>query len=263
MTYKVSSIAGINALPLPEQRDIYQDLIPPGILNRFQLSPYLVDKNGNDLFIIQGPAGSSSVEIFLYHQHGFPDPILYGHLTDTLNGQIHVLLYIMNDPESERYDVDKLPDGTPTRFGTEHRNIEAELASMQAGLTPGQIRKGLSLLQEATVAFEVFVVNLGHNRYMVDPLYYHNAVIFERYGFKYQMGRKRMQQYHEGFQQGGELYSRLDGSSPFRQPEAAQSIRLRSWAIHDGILGEAFSNVTMYKVIGKPTEVNTTPGVNW
>jgi hypothetical protein len=34
----------------------------------------------------------------LYHKVDFPDPILYAHLTDTMNGQIHVLLYILNDP---------------------------------------------------------------------------------------------------------------------------------------------------------------------
>ena len=138
MSYAVSSIAGINGLSLPQQREIYHDLIPPGILDRFQLSPYLVDKEGHDLLNAVGPASSSSVEIFLYHQHGFPDPVLYGHLTDTLNGQIHVLLYIMNNPDSPRYDVDKLPDGTPTRFGTEHRNLEAELAAMSAGLMPAR-----------------------------------------------------------------------------------------------------------------------------
>ena len=263
MTYRVSSIAGINALPLPEQREIYLDLVAPGILDRFQLSPYLVDADGNDLMIIQGPAGSSSVEIFIYHEHGFEDPILYGHLTDTLNGQIHVLLYIMNNPDSKRYDVDRLADGTSTQFGTVERNLEAEIAALQAGMMPGQIRGGLGLLNEAMAKFEVLVANLGHDRFMIDPLYYHNAVIFERYGFKYQVGRKRMERYHSGFQESGVLAARLDSSTPFRQPEAANSIRLRSWAIHDGILGEPFSNVTMYKVIGKRADVSTAPDIGW
>jgi hypothetical protein len=43
------------------------------------------------------------VEITLRHQINFPDPVLYGHLTDTLTGQIHVLLYILNDPDSPPY----------------------------------------------------------------------------------------------------------------------------------------------------------------
>jgi hypothetical protein len=72
-----------------------------------------------------------------------------------------------------------------------------------------------------------------------------------------------MERIHTGFQEGGELHRRLDSSSPFRSTQAANSIRLRSWAIHDGILGEPFTNVTMYKRVGKFAEVNTTPGCEW
>jgi acetoin utilization protein AcuC len=199
----------------------------------------------------------------LYHEPGFPDPILYAHLTDTLNGQIHVLLYILNDPHSPRFDVDRMPDGTPTRFGTLKRNLEAERASLQAGLSPGQVRRGLRLARPATTAFEQFVSSLGHELYFIEPLYYHNAIIFERYGFTYQMGKRRMEQIQAGFQPGGELHQRLDDSNPFRSSKAADSIRLRSWAIHDGILGEPFTNVTMYKRIGKPAGIDTAPNCKW
>jgi hypothetical protein len=66
-----------------------------------------------------------------------------------------------------------------------------------------------------------------------------------------------------GFQEGGELHQRLDNSNPFRSAQAANSIRLRSWAIHDGILGEPFTDVTMYKRIGKAADISTTPGCEW
>ena len=55
----------------------------------------------------------------------------------------------------------------------------------------------------------------------------------------------------------------LDGSNSFRQLEAANSIRKRSWAIHDGILGEPFTNVTMYKRLGKSAGINTAPDCKW
>jgi hypothetical protein len=180
-----------------------------------------------------------------------------------MNGQIHVLLYILNDPASPRFDVDRMPDGSPTKFGILKRNLEAEQAAMNAGLSPGQVRKGLRLLQPATVAFEQFVTSLGHDIYFVEPLYYHNAVIFERYGFAYQMGKRQMERIHAGFQKGGELCQKLDNSNPFRSSTAANSIRLRSWAIHDGVLGEPFTNVTMYKRIGKSANIDTTPGCTW
>jgi hypothetical protein len=255
-----STIGGINKLPEEEKRAIYARYIPKELIERFQL-PSLTESK--DLLLFRFAGGSSDVEMRLYHQAGFPDPVLYAHLTDTMNGQVHVLLYILNDPESPRFDVDRMPDGTPTRFGTLKRNLEAEQAALEYGLAPGQVRRGLRLLQHATSAFEDFVTSLGHDVYFVEPLYYHNAVIFERYGFAYQMGKRRMEAIHAGFQEGGELRGRLDSSNPFRSPQAANSIRLRSWAIHDGILDEPFTNVTMYKQVGKSAKISTTPGCDW
>ncbi len=258
-----STIGGINMLPPPDKRRLYTRIIPPVLIDRFHLNPYLTDTQGHDLLHLNCPPGSSSVEISLYHQHGFPDPILYGHITDTINGQFHILLYILNDPDSPRFDVDRLPDGTPTRFGTRQRNLQAELAAMQAGLSPGQIREGLHVLKDAIATFEAFIGDLGHTIHFAEPLYYHNAIIFERYGFQYQQGRRLMERIHQGFSPGGDLLPRLDGSTPFRRPEAANSIRLRSWAIHDGILGEPFTNVTMYKRTGEHAGVFTAPDCAW
>jgi hypothetical protein len=255
-----STIGGINKLPEDEKRAIYARYIPKELIQKFNL-PSLAEHK--EYLQFRFAAGSSDVEMLLYHEVGFQDPVLYAHLTDTLNGQIHVLLYILNDPESPRFDVDKMPDGSPTRFGTLKRNLEAEKAALEFGLSPGQVRRGLRLLQPATTAFEEFITGLGHDMYFVEPLYYHNAVIFERYGFAYQMGKRRMEAIHAGFQEGGELCRQLDGSSPFRSPRAANSIRMRSWAIHDGILGEPFTNVTMYKRVGKSAGISTTPGCEW
>lgn len=257
-----SSVAAINRLPDAEKRAIYRKLIPPEVLAYFNISDSLTDQAAHDLFLIKGASGSSDVELKLFHEHGFPDPVIYGHLTDTITGQIHVLLYIMNNPASPRFDVDRLPDGTSTSFGTQHRNLEAEAAAMQAGLLPGQVRAGLHMLAEARSAFEVFVRSLGHDRYFVEPLYYHNALTFERYGFAYQSGRRLMERIHAGFAEGGELRAKLDGST-FRPKAAADSLRLRSWAVHDGILGQPFSEVTMYKVIDQQAALNTAPGVKW
>jgi len=255
-----STIGGINKLPENEKRAIYARYIPKELIQRFNL-PELADNR--DLLQFRFAPGSSDVEMRVYHEVGFQDPLLYAHLTDTLNGQIHVLLYILNDPQAPRFDVDKMPDGSPTRFGTLRRNIEAERAALEYGLAPGQVRRGLRLLQPATTAFEEFITSLGHDMYYVEPLYYHNAVIFERYGLAYQMGRRRMEAIHTGFQAGGELHQKLDDSNPFRSSQAANSIRLRSWAIHDGILGEPFTNVTMYKRVGRSADISTTPGCEW
>ena len=259
-TVQPSTIGGINKLSEAEKRAIYARYIPKELTEKFNLPNLTADQG---LLQFRFAEGSSDVEMRVYHQPGFPDPVLYAHLADTLNAQIHVLLYILNDPDAPRFDVDRMPDGSPTRFGTLKRNLAAEEEAMQSGLAPGQVRRGLRLLQPATAAFEEFITSLGHEMYFVEPLYYHNAVIFERYGFAYQMGKRRMEAIHAGFQEGGELRRQLDDSNPFRSSQAANSIRLRSWAIHDGILGEPFTDVTMYKRVGMHANVSTTPGCEW
>jgi len=239
---------------------IYSRYVPQELIERFNL-PNLVENK--ELLRFRFAEGSSDVEMMLHHKEDFPDPILYVHLADNINGQIHVLLYILNDPESPRYDVDKTPDGKPTQFGIRIRNIEAEETALKAGVSPGQVRHGLHIFQSAVSVFEDFIFSLGHDMYYVEPLYYHNAIIFERHGFSYQMGRRKMEAINLGFQAEGELSQLLDNSNPFRSPEAVDSIRLRSWAIHDGILGETYSNVTMYKNVGKNAQINTAPNCKW
>jgi hypothetical protein len=257
-----SSIASINTLPDNEKRKIYTRLIPQELLDRFNL-PERDSQRLKSLMNYRFAPGQSDIEISLFHELRAPDPILYGHLADTPLGQIHVLLYVLNDPDSPRFNVDKMPDGTPTKFGTQARNLAAEQSAMEAGLAPGQVRRGLRLLSAAIATFEQFISSLGHDMYFTEPLYYHNAVLFERHGFAYQVGRKRMDRIESGFAAGGDLTNLMDGSTPFRNPAARQSIRLRSWAIHDGILGEPFTDVTMYKYVGKSSGISSCPDCEW
>lgn len=255
-----STIGGINKLPEQQKREIYSRYIPVELTERFNLQDLA---NNQDLLRFRFAEGSSDVEMMLYHEANFPDPILYAHMADSIIGQVFILLYILNDPASPRFNVDKMPDGSPTQFGIRKRNIEAERAALEAGLSPGQIRKGLRSMGAAVTSFEGFISGLGHDMYYIEPLYYHNAILFERYGFGYQMGRKQMNEIQAGFAEGGGLSQMLDDSNPFRTSNAANSVRLRSWAIHDGLLGAPFTNVTMYKRVGKSAELNSAPGCPW
>lgn len=257
-----STIGGINLLPDDQKEKIYSNLIPRELVDRFNLPHSITDLRDRTLIQAEWAPGKPSAEISVFHKEEFPDPILYGQLTDTINGQVHILLYILNDPDSPRFNVDKMPDGRPTHFGTLLQNREAESAALEAGLAPGQVRRGLRMLGPAIIAFENFVQELGHDTYFIEPLYYHNAVIFERYGFAYQQGRRLMDRINLGFSEGGDLLKLLDGSS-FRLPEARDSIRFRSWAIHDGLLGEPFTHVTMYKNVGRQAGINTSSGTKW
>jgi hypothetical protein len=257
------SIAGVNRLPATEKRALYAGLIPRELLDRFGIGAELKDAAGTDLAEFRCEAGATDVVVVLRHLAAASDPLLYAHVTDTVSGQIHVLLFIVNDPDSPRFDVDRMPDGQPTQFGLLRRNLEAEQAALRFGLAPGQVRRGLRLLEPSILAFEGFVSQLGRDLYFVEPLYYHNAVLFERLGFSYQRGRRLMEGIHSGFDGSGGLARQLDGSSAFRDPVAARTIRGRSWAIHDGLLGYPFQEVTMFKRVGGRDSVSTFPDGKW
>lgn len=260
---KPHSIATINDLPQDEKDSIYRKFIPQVLLEMFSIPETYLDSQGRSLLRLECEAGASNVVLDLRHEKKFPDPLLYAHLTDTMYDQIHVLLYVVNDPRSPRYDVDRMPDGTPTNFGVFKRNIPEEIEALNAGLAPGQVRRGLRILRNSIASFEEFVDSLGHALFFVEPLAYHNAIVFEHYGFNYQQGRRFMEHIHLGFQPGGEFYVRMDGSSPFREPGMCDSIRCRSWAIHDGILGIPYDDVTMYKRVGEHAGVDTYPDGTW
>jgi hypothetical protein len=261
-TADLYSIGQVNALPREQRDQVYCSLVPFDVVLRFGIDPEtLADEDGVALFRIV--PGLSSVELSLRHRADAEDPLLYLHLADTLNNQIEVVLFAVNDPHAERFDTDRLPDGTPTYFGTQGRNIPEETRAMKAGLAPGQVRRGLRLTRDVTPILERVVATLHHDAFYIQPLAYHNAVLFERMGFAYALGLGRMEWIHREFNPGGLLHRRLDGSTPFRQPGAENSVRGRSWAIHDGIMGMAYDDIKMYKRAGIHAGVITFPHAAW
>jgi hypothetical protein len=98
---------------------------------------------------------------------------------------------------------------------------------------------------------------------IIEPLTYNNAITYERYGFAYFQGRQRMEWIDRALRPGGEHFDRFDGATPFRKPDAWRSIRGRSWAIHDGLLGEPFGDIRMYKRVGHHAGINTFPDGAW
>jgi len=261
----LSSIRGINNLGYELAAAIYRTLIPDDLLIHYNIDPRtLTDAQGNRLVEFICPPETGSVEIKVWHQAGARDPLHYLQLADNVNNQLSVLMFVVNDPSSPRFDVDRdWRTGEPTKFGTLNRNIEAEIAAMQAGLAPGQVRRGLKLTRKLIPLFETFVSRLGHQIFFMEPLAYHNALLFERYGCAYSQGRAKMEWINREFAPGGVLYHRLDGSTPFRRPGAERTIRGRSWAIHDGLLSEPFENIHMYKRVGRNASVCTFPNGIW
>jgi hypothetical protein len=260
----ISSIRGINDLSQSCAEAIYRTLIPDELLINYNIDLHtLQDAAGHRLLELTCLPGTGSVEVRLYHQAGARDPLLYLQLADNSNNQLSVLLFIVNDPNAPRFDVDRNWEGELTKFGTLRRNIEAETAAMKAGLAPGQVRRGLKLTRKLMPLFEVFVSRLGHQMFFLEPLAYHNALLFERYGCAYSQGRAKMEWINREFAPGGSLYHGLDSSTPFRRPGAERTIRGRSWAIHDGLFGEPFTGIHMYKRVGIDADLCTFPNSIW
>lgn len=254
-----TSIRAINALSEIDKRDIYVRLIPDWLLSEYAIK----DLKDSYTFSLVCPSGSRAMELSLRQQPDDRDPLLYINIADTFNGQLLVLLVTVNDPAATRYNTDIDHVGNSTNFGTSGRNLPAELAAMRDGLAPGQVRRGLRAFKRSVPVFEDFVSQMGHELFLIEPLAYHNAIVFERYGFSYSRGLRDMEEIHNSFQSDGYLHKKLTGQSRFRMPEAWNSIRGRSWAIHDGILEHSFTGFQMYKRIGKHASVNTAPEVMW
>jgi hypothetical protein len=258
---RLYSLHQVNSLADDDKEQIYRHLLLPSLLVAHGIDPEtLCDAQGNKLVTFTCLEGSHMAEVDIRPAPGFPDPLLYLELADTPLNQIEVILFMVNDPQAERFETDRDWRGQRTKFGTFRRNIPEEIRAMEAGLAPGQVRKGLRLSRALIPMFEQFVRRLGHDYYLMEPLTYHTAILFERLGCNYVQGRRKMEWIHRGFQPGSYLHQALDGSTPFRQPDACLTIRGRSWAIHDGILGDPWYGIKMYKRVGKHAGVDTFPG---
>jgi hypothetical protein len=255
------SLYQINALAEPVKLGLYRYLLPAQLLADYGIDPdTLCNAQGVPLVTFTCPPGSHVVEVDVRPEPDFEDPLLYLELRDTRLNQIEVMLFVVNDPESERFATDCDWHGQRTEFGVLRRNIPEEIRAMEAGLAPGQVRQGLRQSRVQIPLFEEFVQKLGHDYYLMEPLSYHNALLFERLGCNYVQGLRKMEWIHGAMQPGGGLHDAFDGSTPFRQPNAWRTIRGRSWAIHDGILGDPWHGVRMYKRVGRHAGVDTFPG---
>jgi len=257
------SIREINALPDAEKQLIYKMLIPDWVFTAFNIDPQTFTVAGNPVVKFRCPNGSRAVEIFVKRNFRDTDPALYLNMTDTFNNQLLVLLLVVNDMDAPRFDIDFDELGNKTQLGTTSRNLIAEESAMKAGLAPGQIRRGLRSFNQSVPIFESFVSKMGHDLFLIEPLAYHNAWVFERYGFNYSRGYKEMCHIDAEFRPGGEIYKKLSDKSVFRSENSWKSVRGRSWAIHDGILGHPFTGFQMYKRLGIHAGVCTFPDAMW
>lgn len=258
-----SSIQAINNLPQDQKWRIYKQLIANWVFDRFDIDPVTLLKDGEEVVKVRCPDASRAMELEIRHLPNAHDPVVYLNMVDTFTNQLMVLLVVINDPQAPRFNVDIDQYGNNTNFGTSSRNIPEELRAMQAGLAPGQIKRGLRSFKASVPVFEDFVSRMGHDIFFIEPLSYHNAIVFERYGFAYMYGKRDMEWINQAFQPDGELHKKLDDSNPFRHSSFWNRIAGRSWAIHDGILGYPFTGFQMYKRLGQHAGIQTFPHARW
>ncbi len=119
---RIYSLRQVNELPDPTKEEIYRRLLPNQLLEDFGIDPEtLCDAQGNRLVRFTCPHGSGIVEVDVRSEVGFPDPLLYVELSDTRLNQIEVILFVVNDPSSERFETDRDWRGERTMFGTFRR----------------------------------------------------------------------------------------------------------------------------------------------
>jgi hypothetical protein len=260
------SIAKINRLQKEERDRIYLLLVPPSIFEMFQIDHKTL-KNPFGERVVRGifPPDENFGCIEVLHRAEDKDCLFSSQVSlETFMQSLHLDFLIINHPVSERFNVDMDESGRDTLFGTRSRNIPEEIKAMEAGLAPGMVRKGLGLMREFVSCLDTFMEALGLKTITNRCLFYHNAMLWEKYGFTYFKGKKVMERVQQEFEPGGLLYEKMDNSTPFRRRGMEKTIRGRSWAIYDGVfldaLDEEWESPVMYKTLHQEFHVNTFPG---
>jgi hypothetical protein len=259
------SIAKLNQLPKEERNSIYLRLVPAAIFEMFHIDRRtLMNPFGERVVTGIFPPDENFACIEVKYRAGDKDCIFSCQVSlEAFMQSLYLDFLIINDPLSERFNVDVDEFGRDTLLGTRWRNIPEEIRAMEAGLAPGMVRHGLRLVKEFVKSLEAFMEPLGLKTITMGAFFYHNAILWERHGFIYFKGGKIMERIHREFQPGGLLYQKLDDSTPFRRKGMEKTVRGRSWAIYDGIFVEAFDeeweSPKMYRMLGRETKVNTFP----
>jgi hypothetical protein len=261
-------IRRISHLPRSEKEGLYRVLIPPSLYHRFQIDPLsLRTASGERVVRFFCPEADRTclVEVKL---EGLEDPLYSIQLTDTRDAtQIDMDFLIVNDPGSPKFNTHVDEAGRDTLFGWASRNLAEEERALAAKLFPGQVRKGLGMTREMIEVLEFFCRIFDIKSIRLEALFYHNAITYERHGFSYFDGYAQMKRIHELFQPGRALFEKMNGSTPFREPGFAHTVRGRSWAIHDGILREIKDDLleegwvspVMYRMVRTPRAMITFP----
>lgn len=258
------SVRELLALGIEGQSPYLSYLVPPPLFTHYRLAePVWSDSDAAGVFRRVEVPGEAALRIEVWPDPAAEDPSLTLELVDTYYGHIEAGWIVINDVHGPRFNLDRDPRGHALPLGSSERNLREEIRALAAGLAPNQVRPGLRLFAPLIERIEGLASHLEVEILYVAPLAYHNAIKYEQYGFTYASGQEELEWIHREFQPGGVLRRRMDGSRPFRMPWMADTVRGRSWAIHDGILDRRWRAPQMYKFVGRPFNTCTFPGAPW
>jgi hypothetical protein len=267
----MARLVQVNQLPPPEKEELYLQLVPPSLFPRFGINPGTgLNRLGEKVVAIECPPSRAEASVEVKARPTDRDAIFYIEVSDSRDLiQLQWDFILIADPEAPRFEADLTPAGEDRWLNWTSRNLIEERKALAAGLAPGQVRRGLRLTGELMQCLDSFCETVGKKSIFLEALFYHNAILYERYGFRYFGGEPMMRRIHEQFQPGGKLADRLNGTA-FRKPEFAKTARGRSWAIHDGVIEEIRDDLLenweppkMYRMVGKRFQVETFPGAKW
>ncbi len=254
----------INEMDEKEKIPLLVSLVPDYLFDRYCVDRQsFLNLSGEKSIKLISPGKMPFFQVEFWRDPSDRDPVMFLDISTTSFGQMEISFIVVNDPDSERFDVDLDEEGRDTYFGTVRRNMGEEEKALRAGLAPGQVRKGLRMMGRLVNSWEAFFSRLGHRYFFLEPLGYYSAILYEKYGFNYISGKEKMIYIDREFRKGGVLWSRLDGSSPFMEKELAETVRGRAWAIHGGLLDEPWKSPKMYKTIGVDAGICTFPGYSF
>ncbi len=237
----MAKIAHMNRFPEADKYKAYSLLIPPSIFESFRIDSRTgKNRQGEQAVQINAPCGGCEISVCVCLSPRDRDPIFYIEICDSRDlVQLRWDFIMVNDPASPRFDTDVTPEGGDRWLNWRRRNHKEEKKAEAFGLAPGQVRRGLRLTGEIIQCLENFARAAGFKSITLEALFYHNAIQYERYGFRYFEAEETMHRIHEGFKTGAPLYRRLDGSY-FRRPCQAETVRGRSWLIHTSVVDEVW-----------------------
>src|SRR4030067_457683 len=130
-------------MPEKERERFLSVLLPRRLLTMFSIDPGTF-RNDRGVRCVRFvcPERMPFFQVDLRRDPDDRDAAYFLDLSNSVFGQMEVSFIIVNDPGSERFDIDVDEHGQDTYFGTARRNVPEEIRAMKAGVAPGRARRG-------------------------------------------------------------------------------------------------------------------------